>query len=235
MAAIAAASCLSRTRRPRTLEVELEVRAASCGGATWSSAASSRACPTDASRSARRRPADLRPARGRGARGSRSVDARTPPENRARRTAARPARARRGAGGRAGGEGGDPRLMPGRVVEVAVAAGDRGRSELAPARARSDEDAERDPLRSRRPRHPGGRGSREGGRGGALLAVVRQEADTGVRPDEDGVVPQDAGGVVRKDAAGRRTGSPGAVLPDPPRRPGFNNPYYYPIIRQKAG
>ena len=107
------------------------------------------------------------------------------------------------AGEQAGGQAGEEEiraLMPGRVVEVAVAVGDRleAKSLLLVLEAMKMQNE----IRCAR----GGLVTRvavEAGKavdGGALLAVVRQEADTGVPQDANGVVRQDANGVVRQDA-----------------------------------
>ena len=134
------------------------------------------------------------------------------------------------AGEQAGGQAGEEEiraLMPGRVVEVAVAVGDRveAKSLLLVLEAMKMQNE----IRCAR----GGLVTRvavEAGKaveGGALLAVVRQDADTGVRPgasgvirqDADGVVPLGAVGVVRKDAVGAvQQGAPGAGTPG--TRPG---------------
>ncbi len=131
------------------------------------------------------------------------------------------------AGEQAGGQAGEEEiraLMPGRVVEVAVAAGDRveAKSLLLVLEAMKMQNE----IRCAR----GGLVTRvavEAGKaveGGALLAVVRQDADGVVRQDADGVVrqdadgvvPQAADGVVRKDAVGAvQQGAPGAVLQGP--------------------
>ena len=123
------------------------------------------------------------------------------------------------AGEHAGGQAGEEEiraLMPGRVVEVAVAAGDRveAKALLLVLEAMKMQNE----IRCAR----GGLVTRvavEAGtvvEGGALLAVVRQDADGVVRQDADGDVPQAAQGVVRKDAVGAvQQAAPGAVLPAP--------------------
>jgi len=122
------------------------------------------------------------------------------------------------AGEQAGGHTGEEEiraLMPGRVVEVAVAVGDRveAKSLLLVLEAMKMQNE----IRCAR----GGVVTRvavEAGKaveGGALLAVVRQDADGVVRQDADGVVRQDADGIVRQDADGVvRQDVGGVVHPD---------------------
>ena len=121
-------------------------------------------------------------------------------------------------GEHAGGQAGEEEiraLMPGRVVEVAVAVGDRVEAKslllvLEAMKMQNEIRCARAGIVIRVAVEAG-----KAVEGGALLAVIRQDAD-GVRPDADRVMRPDAVGAARRGADGAvQPGAPGALVEEP--------------------
>ena len=122
------------------------------------------------------------------------------------------------AGEQAGGHTGEEEiraLMPGRVVEVAVAVGGRVEAKslllvLEAMKMQNEIRCARAGIVIRLAVEAG-----KAVEGGALLAVIRQDAD-GVRPDADRVMRPDAVGAARRGADGAvQPGAPGALVEEP--------------------